>query len=225
VAFLARRRSLLAGAVGALLLAGCGGCGSTTTTARRLRSPDGRVELVLTVRSGGGAAGFAEERVALVPRGRRVEPADALATFDPDQLLGARWLSPNVAEIGLDGAPSGDSPPELARVGGRLVALRVRDFARCRLAGTRVLASAGMTLLARGSDCGDGVGRLVVSASDGDGLSARLVDAAVRWPARLDVSAHGIRIRIRARRIYGGPRRQRVGGPHGEPFVVAWPAG
>jgi hypothetical protein len=225
----ARRRLLaVVAALSLVLLSGnCGSSGGgTTSTATRLTSPDGRTDLVLSVRSGGGAAGFADEDVALVPHGRPAESDDRLATFDPDDVLGARWLARNVVEVGLGSAARSGSLPSLVRVGGRLVALRTRDLAHCRPVAVSVLARRpGMTLLASVSACGDGVGRLSLSWPGDAGLSAQLADAVVAWPTPLAVRLRGGVLALRARRIYGGPRRERVGGPDGQALTLAWLGG
>jgi hypothetical protein len=90
---------------------------------RRLTSPDGRTDLVLTWRGGGGAAGWTEESVALEPRGRSTGSGDELATFDPEALLGVRWLSNSVAEIRLGEALESGSLPATVHVGGKPVTL------------------------------------------------------------------------------------------------------
>jgi len=68
---------------------------------RRLTSPDGRTDLVLTWRGGGGAAGWTQESVALEPHGPPMGDGDELAIFDPEAFVGARWLSNSAAEIRL----------------------------------------------------------------------------------------------------------------------------
>jgi hypothetical protein len=97
---------------------------------RRLTSPDGRTDLVLTLWGGGGAAGWTEERVALEPHGPPTGDGDEqLAVFDPDAFVGARWLSNSAAEIRLlrlDGAMRERTLPATVRVGGNVVTLRVR---------------------------------------------------------------------------------------------------
>lgn len=56
---------------------------------RRVTSPDGSTDLVLTWRGGGGAAGWTEESISLEPHGAPTDDGDELATFDPDALVGA----------------------------------------------------------------------------------------------------------------------------------------
>jgi hypothetical protein len=97
-----------------------------TVRTRRIVSPDGRTDLVLTWRGGGGAAGWTEESVALEPHGPPRGDGDELATFDPEALVGARWLSNGVAEIGL--SEPIDALPATVRVGGRTIELRTRDL-------------------------------------------------------------------------------------------------
>lgn len=126
-----RRRAL----VGALLLTastGCGLLGELPPQITRLTSPDRQTDLVLTWRGGGGAAGWTKEEIALVAHGRGVADDDHLATIDPETLLGARWRSNDLVEIGLRGQPYSGPLPRSVRVGGKVIALRVRDSAPCR---------------------------------------------------------------------------------------------
>ena len=97
---------------------------------RRVTSPDGRTDLVLTWRGGGGAAGWTEESVALEPHGTRTSDDEELATFDPEAFVGARWLSNGVAEIRLGEAVWSGSLPATVRVGEKLVTLKLSAGSR-----------------------------------------------------------------------------------------------
>jgi hypothetical protein len=106
------------------------GLGELPPQTRRMTSPDGRTDLVLTWRGGGGAAGWTEESVALEPHGGPpTGDGDELAIFDPEAFVGARWLSNSVAEIRLVPlveAMRSRTLPATVRVGGKVVTLRVR---------------------------------------------------------------------------------------------------
>jgi hypothetical protein len=221
------RRTLAAAVVSlalALLASGCGPSGDETQTTR-LTSQDGRTDLVLTVRSGSGAAGFADERIAFVTHGASAHDGREWATADPGSVLGVRWLAHNVAEIGLDGDLPEEASSSAVRVGDRVVGVLVRDFSSCLPAAVRDLPPQdGLTVRVTGWNCGDGVGRLIVTAREGpEGLGAQLADAAVRWPARLGaIAMQGDRIVIPARRIYGGKRTERAGDGTGRTITVSW---
>jgi hypothetical protein len=92
---------------------------------RRITSPDGRTDLVLTWRGGGGAAGWTEESVGLEPYGTPTGGGEELATFDPEAFVGARWLSNRIAEIQLGEAIESGSLPATVHVGGKVVTLKL----------------------------------------------------------------------------------------------------
>jgi len=221
-------RSLIAIASGVLLgvlLTGCALSGELPPEVTSLTSPDGRTDLVLTWRGGGGAAGWTEEHIALVRHGRSAEDSDDLATLDPNTMLGARWLSNGAAEIGLDGG--GDlysgSLPTTAWVGDRVITLRVRDFRRCSPAAIKALPPHdGLAILLRAWDCGGGVGRLTLSAF-GSGFQFHLADEAVRWPTPLLPTVKGNAIDIPAHRAYpDGAPAELVGDGYGGRYRVSW---
>ncbi len=115
--------------VAVLLIVGWGLLFSESRQTMRLTSPDGRTDLVLTWRGGGGAAGWTEESVALEPHGPPKGDGDELATFDPNAFVGARWLSNRVAEIRLlrlVEAMRSRTLPTTVRVGAKVVTLKVR---------------------------------------------------------------------------------------------------
>jgi hypothetical protein len=186
------RLSALAGALLAILLSGCALLGGELPPREtRLTSPDGRTDLVLTWRGGGGAAGWAEEHIALVRHGEPTEDGDDIAVLEPEELLGARWLANDVVEVGLDGTPEGEALPKTVHLDSGIVELHVRDFGGCRLAVFRNLPQrSGLSIRLTAWNCGGGVGRLALSARE-DGFWAELADQTVHWPTALVPTVRG----------------------------------
>lgn len=204
-----------------VILSGCS-LGESPPQITRLTSPNGQTDLVLTWRGGGGAAGGSEQHIALVAHGKQAGDDDDQATLDPEYFLGGRWLSDDVAEVGLDGPIESGSLPTTVRIAGKRVTLRLRDFTRCRLEIARDLSlGGGIPIQLLAWDCGDGAGQLALSAR-GDGLSAQLVDTAIKWPTPVIPLIQGNRLIIPAHQLYRSDREELVGGPHGEPIRISW---
>ncbi len=75
-------------------------CGVTTKEEQRVTSPDGKFDAVFIVKSGGGAAGFVDYEVHIVPNGEPVKGNDdRYLLADGAYGLNIEWVEPKLLEI------------------------------------------------------------------------------------------------------------------------------